>query len=82
MTVHNMEKIEDILEKYMWEFSSYTTNKAIYNDILIELPALKSININLHNVIQIEDWVKFVTEADIKNKIENRNKAINIIINE
>ena len=82
MIIHNLERIEDILNKYMWELSSYRTNINIYNDLLKELPELKHIHINLYDILDIKEWVEYVHEADkLRKKIEDRNKIIDSIIN-
>ena len=82
MIIHNLERIEDILNKYMWELSSYRTNINIYNDLLKELPELKHIHINLYDILDIKEWVEYVHEADkLRKKIEDINKIIDSIIN-
>lgn len=82
MIIHNLERIEDILNKYMWDLKGYSTNRKIYKDLLKELPELKHIHINLYDILDIKEWVEYVHEADkLRKKIEDRNKIIDSIIN-
>ena len=82
MTIYEKEKIEDILNKYMWELSGYATNIKIYKDLIKILPELKYIHINLYDIIDLKKWADFTIKADNLKIIENRNKIIDSIINE
>jgi hypothetical protein len=81
MTVYEREKIEDILNKYMWDLSGYKTNINIYNDLIKEVPELKHLNINLNDNLTIKEWAYYINKVvNLRILIENRNKLINSII--
>lgn len=83
MTIYEKEKIEDILNKYMWEISGYNTNIKINEDLIKILPELKFFNINLYEYLTINEWVSYIEKAfNLRIRIENRNKIIDSIINE
>jgi hypothetical protein len=82
MTIQNIKKIEDILNKYMWELCSYRTNIDIYNDLIKELPELKHIHINLYDILTWKEWADYGNKAiNLRKIIDNRNKIIDSIIN-
>ena len=82
MKVFNYKKIEEILNKYMWDLVGYHTNIKIYDDLIKEVPELESININLYKNINITEWCNYIIKADTLRKVKFRNKIIDSIINE
>jgi len=82
MKVFNYKKIEEILNKYMWDLVGYPTNIKIYDDLIKEVPELESININLYKNINITEWYNYIIKADTLRKVKFRNKIIDSIINE
>ena len=70
MTIYEKEKIEDILNKYMWELSGYATNIKINEDLIKILPELKFFNINLYEYLTINEWVSYIEKAFNLKKIE------------